>query len=696
VSGKVPLAYPEFIFKHFHETHLPLLFDAFWQIVPFGTGGRRGPVGYGPNRINPTTIVLTVQGHCDYLRKVFGAGDISVVVANDVRVFNDFRGVYGFLGNDHPLRGLTSRSFAKLACEVYSANGIICYLAEPESDAAILTTPELSFLISNLGAAGGVNISASHNPPDDNGIKVYDEYGSQPIAPNDQLLIDTMERVTEIHPLPFSEGLARNLIRGISEDHHQQYFDEYLSRFGAVTPPSMNHPVVFTPLCGCGLTTVERALQEIGFRVLVPPDERPDGTFKAIPFRIPNPEVPEATKPAKDFATRQGSEIVFSSDPDADRIGVEIRLHDGSWYHFDGNQIAAMLCYFLMLDKQGPQRKGLVITTLVTTKMLARLAALAGDSWIVDDLLVGFKYIASVIKTIQQTNQYKGRATTIDEFVMAAEESHGIATLPVIRDKDATSGCIYLAALYQRLKDEGRTLLDYYTHMLQEVGEFTETSRSIIMTGADGVFRRDRLMALLRKSPPQSFDGRRILEALDYWDEKVHGRFVSESDKLPRNVIQYTLDSFTVTVRPSGTEPKLKIYCQLLPEQTPSQARGIFLLEAAKEKANGMVEAVYRELLHLMGIDVGPISFLLPDIIDIGCKETFENIVVPQLVQAVNSGQLTSRSAVLAWLRDHVQDLLPGADALPALRSTISFLCKQSFKNCPDVLVAELEEWARS
>ena len=182
------MGFPEVLARHLEEQHVPLLFDAFWQVLPFGTGGRRGRVGYGSNRFNPTTVAMTVQGHCNYLSAAFPGKELSVIVANDVRVFNDFAGVYRFLGSEHPLLGTSSRSIAKLACEIYAGNGVVAYLAEPEADQSLLSTPELSFIIRKLQALGGVNISASHNPPDDNGIKVYDEYGGQPIPPHDQAL----------------------------------------------------------------------------------------------------------------------------------------------------------------------------------------------------------------------------------------------------------------------------------------------------------------------------------------------------------------------------------------------------------------------------------------------------------------------------------------------------------------------------
>ena len=207
LEGAVPLGFPEILARHLEEQHVPLLFDAFWQVLPFGTGGRRGRVGYGSNRFNPTTVAMTVQGHCNYLSAAFPGKELSVIVANDVRVFNDFAGVYRFLGSGHPLLGTSSRSIAKLACEIYAGNGVVAYLAEPEADQSLLSTPELSFIIRKLQAAGGVNISASHNPPDDNGIKVYDEYGGQPIAPHDQRLADAMDQVTDVRRIPFAEAL---------------------------------------------------------------------------------------------------------------------------------------------------------------------------------------------------------------------------------------------------------------------------------------------------------------------------------------------------------------------------------------------------------------------------------------------------------------------------------------------------------
>src|SRR5258708_56117 len=322
--GSVPYAYPDILEQHLDPRHAGLLLDAFWQVLPFGTGGRRGRVGYGANRMNPTTVAMTVQGHCEFLKKAFPArNDLTVVVANDVRVFRDVSGVYGFLGDSHPLLGVSSRSLGKLACEVYAGNGIASYFAEPGREDAVLSTPELSFLIGELGCVGGINLSASHNPPDDNGVKLYDGYGSQPVAPEDQRLIDAMEFATEIRTLPYDRALETGWIREIPGGFHEKYIQTYVDLYGRAYAAQKDAPVVYTPLCGCGLTTVGEVLERLGFPVLTPPNEGPDGTFSAIPLKAPNPELPQATAPSRVFADACGSGIGLPSDPDAERIEVE-------------------------------------------------------------------------------------------------------------------------------------------------------------------------------------------------------------------------------------------------------------------------------------------------------------------------------------------------------------------------------------
>ncbi len=701
-SGEVLYAYPEIIEKHLEEKYIDLLFDAFWQVLPFGTGGRRGKVGYGPNRLNAATIAMTIQGHCNYLRKAFPKErNLAVVVANDVRVFKDISGVYEFLGKNHPLLGVSSRSLGKLACEIYAGNGVVAFFAEPKNEKAILSTPELSFLISNLKekcfkVIGGINLSASHNPPDDNGVKVYDEFGSQPIAPNDQLLADVVEQVTEIHSLPFDKALAQGLIRGIPVELHLEYIETYVKIYNNIYKPEMDVPIIYTPLCGCGLTTVGDVLKHLGFPFLVPPDQGPDGSFSVIPFKAPNPEVPQATKPAMLFADSKGAGVVLSSDPDADRVGLEIKLNDGSWYHFDGNQIAAILCYFLMLDPKGPRRKGLVIETLVTTKILSKIVEKAGDSYLIDDLLVGFKYIADVLKTLEHRGYYRNITCSPHQLVLAAEESHGVIVVPTIRDKDATPACMYLAALYQMLHQEGKTLLDYYISILEELGGYDCVNRSIMMTGAGGILKKDCIMSTLRQNPPKTFGGQAVRNMVDYWDEEIFGTFLSETDRLPRNVIQILTDAFIITIRPSGTEPKLKFYCQLIPFGKPSTAKGIELLREVRSKADMTARTIYNELLGLIDLSLNETALLLPDIVDIDRKLYFDRHTIPELHKGIITGNFTDLKGILDWLQGESAAMTPGADSLPALKAPIAYLCDRWAKEpILDPLFDELESWAK-
>lgn len=716
MSGEIPYAEPEILDRHLEPDHLALVFDAFRQVLPFGTGGRRGPMGYGPNRMNPSTVAMTAQGHSNYLKASFPenirhkgspAGSLhdkaehhsrgqplSVVVANDVRVFTDNAGVYGFLGPGHPLLGLSSRSLARLACEIYAANGIVSYLAEPEDDGAVTSTPELSCFIVQLDAAGGVNVSASHNPPDDNGIKVYDAYGSQPIAPEDQRLVDAMESATDVRTVPFAEGLRSGMIRPLPPEVHAAYVDTYLSLYGNLRPPDPEAPVVYTPLCGCGVNTVKPVLERLGFPLLIPPDQGLDGSFAAIPFKAPNPEVPHATEPAREFADRHGVGIVLSSDPDADRIGMEARLADGSWYHFDGNQIAAILCHHLMLDPRGPRRRGLVMETLVTTRLLGRIVAEAGDSWLIDDLLVGFKYVADVLKTLDRTGRYRDIACSPEDLVLAAEESHGVVMAPGIRDKDATPACMVLAGLYQRLLDEGRTMLDYYVAMLRELGSYDNINRGITLAGAEGTRKKDRIMASLREAPPRELAGQPVRRFVDYWDPERFGPIAGDTDRLPRNVLQAHTDHFIITVRPSGTEPKLKLYCQLLPDGEPLDAAGTGLLEQVRGKADRVARSLYNELLSCIGVSLDEAALLLPDIIDLENKRRFAGETVPRLREAMGSGRFAGLDDLLGWLRAEAGFMTPAADPLPALKSSLAGLCRDWRDETGMTLLEELGRWA--
>jgi phosphoglucomutase len=499
--------------------------------------------------------------------------------------------------------------------------------------------------------------------------------------------------------MPFAQALATGKIRAIPKDLHQRYVRAYVDLYAPFPKPRSEPPIVYTPLCGCGGATALDVMSVLGFPVHSPPDEGPDGTFKLIPFKCPNPEVPESTEPARRFADQIGSDIVLSSDPDADRVGLEVKLADGTWYHFDGNQIASVLCYALMLDPEGPRRSGLVIETLVTTKLIRRIAEIRGDSAVVDDLLVGFKYVANVLKSLDANGKYGNVVARREDLVLAAEESNGVCLLPAILDKDSTPACMLLAALYQRLKVQGRTLLDYYLLILKEVGAYDSVNRSLMMSGPEGMANRDRIMTWLRDSPPATIAGVPVLRLVDYWDQVQFGPFLSDSDRLPRNVIELHTERFLTIIRPSGTEPKIKFYCHLLPTGADAAAglAGQALFATLRDRANLIARDVYRDLLATLGMELSLPALALPDIIEVEKKRMFDRDVAQELERRIVASSSDGLESTLSWLREVCRTLIPGADGLPALRAPILEVCRALVeKGCASRLLADLSNWART
>jgi hypothetical protein len=279
--------------------------------------------------------------------------------------------------------------------------------------------------------------------------------------------------------------------------------------------------------------------------------------------------------------------------------------------------------------------------------------------------------------------------------VLATEEAHGLMLTSKIRDKDSAPACMFLAALYQKVRMEGRNLLDYYIEILEKLGGYADTGRSIVMTGAEGGIQRDRIVASLRASLPKTLGGRAVRRVVDYWNEDLFGKLQSSTDQLSRNVLQFFLDGFIVTVRPSGTEPKLKFYCQLVPEDNSPSLRGMDLMQDLTERVEGMARAVYQELLARLDLHLGEPGLLLPDIIDIGRKQEFERKTVPQLRAAIAQGRFQSLDELLDWLRGEVAAMTPGADPLPALRASLTHLSRHWKNELGDTpLLRELATWA--
>jgi phosphoglucomutase len=557
----------------------PGLLDRFYQILPFGTGGRRGPVGIGPNRMNLWTLAASVQGHCEYLKERFpGARELHVVVAYDVRQFEDKRRSYN-PDRPNPVLHLSSKDFAHHAVGVYVANGIRASTLPPDS-ARYLATPELSFTIRHLRAQGGLNISASHNPPDDNGGKFYDERGGQPVPPDDQIMADLVEQVTTIRELPWAEALRSGRVQLLDDAPHKAYIEVCLKE-SLVPPPRFDEiRVVFTPLHGVGSMTALEVLTGQGFRV-TPVEEqmKPDGQFSNV-TQTPNPEVPVSMDRAAALGRKVQPDVILATDPDADRIGMLVPGRDtgtmDGFRFITGNEIASLVTHFKLakLKEQGRlPRSPVVITTEVTTSLITRISR-HFKAQVVNNLLVGFKYMADVLWHLEQSGAYEDVRATPEDFVVASEESHGILLTAQIRDKDAGAAALVLAELALDQKRRGRTTLDYLEDLFRQFGYFRNEMVPVVMSGLAGKQNMDRMLDRLRAAPPKEIGGLAVTGFEDLRDENGRmGPFKGETDKAARNFLVFRMgDRARIALRPSGTEPKAKAYLEVCSPPCPPRA----------------------------------------------------------------------------------------------------------------------------
>jgi phosphoglucomutase/phosphomannomutase len=543
------------------------LLDRFYQILPFGTGGRRGAVGIGPNRMNLWTLGASVQGHCEYLKERFpGVEPLRVVVAYDVRRFEDKRRNYN-PDLPNPVLHLSSRDFAHHAVGVYAANGIHASIL-PGDSKHYIATPELSFTIRYLKAHGGLNISASHNPPDDNGGKFYDERGGQPVPPDDQIMADLVDQVMAIKTLAWTEGLRGGRVHLLTEEPHRAYID-LCRRQSLVAPPRFDEiKVVFTPLHGVGSMTALEVLVDQGFR-LTPVEEQmaPDGMFPNV-TGTPNPELPASMDRAVAVAQKIGADLVLSTDPDADRLGAMIPVADqANWRFVTGNEIAALLTHFKLsrLAREGTLPPSpIIIKTEVTTSLITRIAR-HFKAQVVENLLVGFKYIAEVLWQLEQNGAYEDVRGTPADFVIGGEESHGILVTPQIRDKDAAGSALLLAELALEQNRQGRTVYDYLEALYRQFGYFRNEVVPVVMSGVQGKQNMARMLDLLRAAPPAEIGGLPVTGVEDLQDENGRmGPIKGATDRAARNVLVFHLgDRGRIALRPSGTEPKAKAYVEV-------------------------------------------------------------------------------------------------------------------------------------
>lgn len=529
------------------------ILDSFYQVIPFGTGGRRGEVGIGPNRINPWTIQSSAQGHSQYLQKQYGdeAKRRGVVLTFDVRQF--FSNKYFNDDLPNPVFHLNCEDLARAAAKVYTANGILVYLFD-----GFRTTPELSFAIRHLHAVSGDMFSASHNPPEHNGKKVYDEFGGQLIPPFDEKLVhEVTENVREIKRLTDEEFQATDLLKIVGEEVDNAYILE-VSRLSLSKERDIS--IVYTPLHGCGSTSVLKALEHLKFSVHVDPKTGyASGKFENVTFNIPNPEVIQSFDAPLEYAKEIHADIILNSDPDADRIGIMV-LHKGKWVFVNGNEIAGILAAYV-IEKKKPQlkgKRGIIIKTDVTTNLMTVICK-KNDVEIIGDLLVGFKYIGAKLNELEKEGK-------IDEFLMACEESHGYVAGNYVRDKDAVVPAIWLSELCAELKKKGKTLIDYLEDLYATYGFYKNYLTEIRLPGAEGMEQIQKIQNAFREKPPKSF-GKYTVKSMDDWQDRLP--IMSETDRVSKNAIVFHFNpvkgttSMRVTVRPSGTEPKVKMYYEI-------------------------------------------------------------------------------------------------------------------------------------
>lgn len=575
------------------------LLDSFYQVIPFGTGGRRGEVGIGPNRINPWTIKSSAQGHSQYLLKSRSADaeKRGVVLAYDIRQF--FTNQYFDDNLPNPVRNLTSKDLAIAAAEVYAANNIKVYFFD-----GIRTTPELSFAIRFKKAVGGDMFSASHNPPDHNGKKIYDEYGGQLIPPEDEELVkEVTENVKKIEEIDFKSAEEKGLIINLGEEVDLEYIKAAAS---VSLSKARDIKIAYTPLHGTGSTSVTKVLEYLGFIVHV--DEKtssPSGKFENITFNIPNPEVEQSFDIPLKFAKEIDADILLNSDPDADRIGIMV-LHQKEWIFLNGNEIAGILAEY-SISKRATELngKGIAIKTLVTTNLISEICQ-KNNVQLIGDLLVGYKYVANEMNKLEKIGR-------MNDFIFGCEESHGYNAGNYARDKDAATAAIWLSELAAELKPQGKTLVDYLYGVYSKYGYFRNYLTEVRLPGAEGKAKIDKIQDSLRNDSPQNFNEFEVLKIDDYQKRLP---IVSDTDLISKNILEFHFKPITgtismkVTVRPSGTEPKIKMYYEI-----GSEPFNISEIHKVKDKIEiirqNLEKSFMKTCYKIIGIDFPDRGFLL-------------------------------------------------------------------------------------
>lgn len=515
--------------RRMQEENPEELADAFYKNLEFGTGGLRGIMGIGTNRINKYTIGIATQGYANYLKKCFG-NDVKVAVAHDCRN--------------------NSRFFAETTANVFAANGVKVYLFE-----ALRPTPELSYTIRYLKCQGGVVCTASHNPKEYNGYKAYWDDGAQMVPPHDKNTILEVDKITTVDDVKWSGGEENITIIGKDMDAAYIKMVAGLSVYPEICKAQHDLKIVFTPIHGTGITLVPQVLERFGFDNvhIVEEQSTPDGNFPTVVY--PNPEEKEAMSIGLQKARDLDADILLGTDPDADRVGIGVKNNEGQWVLMNGNQ-TAVLAFNYMIEarktKGLAQPNDMVVKTIVTTEMIDAIAK--ANNIACYNVLTGFKWIAALIK------EKEGK----ENYIIGGEESFGLMIGDELRDKDAISAVALLCEMAAYEKSKGRSLYAKLIDLYVQYGIYKEGLVSITKKGMNGASEIAAMMQGYREDPPKTIDGVAVTELLDYELQVGKNLQTGENWKidLPKsNVLQFALtDGTKISARPSGTEPKIKFY----------------------------------------------------------------------------------------------------------------------------------------
>lgn len=504
--------------------------DSFYRALEFGTGGLRGIMGAGTNRMNIYTVGMATQGLSNYLIKNFKGEEIKVAVAYDSRN--------------------NSKLFAETTAKIFAANGFTVYLFD-----ALRPTPELSFAIRHFGCKSGVVITASHNPKEYNGYKAYWDDGGQVVPPHDKNIITEVENITSIDDVKWSGNESKIQLVGKEVDEVYTDLIKGLSLNPECIAKHKDMKIVYTPIHGSGVELVPMALKKFGFTNIITVAEQQivDGNFPTV--KSPNPEESSTLQMATDKAKEVGAELVLATDPDADRVGIAIKNDKGEIILMNGNQTAAILLYYLLSQwkaKGKIQGKEYIVKTIVTTELLVEMAKKFEVEYF--DVLTGFKYIAEIIKQLEGKKNYIG----------GGEESYGYLAGEFVRDKDAIMACSLIAEAAAWAKDQGKMLYDILLDIYVEFGFYKESLLNITKKGKSGAEEIQAMMAGYRQNPPMVINGSKVLMIKDYKEQIIKDFVTGTTSKLEMqksDVLQFfTEDGSKISIRPSGTEPKIKFY----------------------------------------------------------------------------------------------------------------------------------------